>query len=58
VKRFREVGLDKNAEVATFGDQLTMGNRKPSISGHRNLTVVMPRRPKDNNWVRAQFGRQ
>jgi phosphoglycerol transferase MdoB-like AlkP superfamily enzyme len=57
MKRFREFGLDKNAEVVIYGDHLTMGNRKPSISGQRNLTVFMPLRPKDNDWARAQFGR-
>jgi phosphoglycerol transferase MdoB-like AlkP superfamily enzyme len=57
MKRFQEFGLDKNAEVVIYGDHLTMGNRKPSISGQRNLTVVMPLRPKDNDWARAEFGR-
>jgi phosphoglycerol transferase MdoB-like AlkP superfamily enzyme len=57
MKRFCELGFEKNTEVVIYGDHLTMGNTRRFISGPRNLTVFMPLRLQEGKWRRAQFGR-
>jgi phosphoglycerol transferase MdoB-like AlkP superfamily enzyme len=54
---FKELGLDKNAEVVIYGDHLTMGDMRSLIHGERNLSMFMPLRLHDSKWRRAQFAR-
>jgi phosphoglycerol transferase len=57
VKRFTELGLDKNSELVIYGDHLTMGDMSPFIHRDRNLSLFIPFRLQDEKWRRAQFGR-
>jgi hypothetical protein len=57
MKRFGELGFEKNTQVVIYRNHLRMGNTRRFISGPRNLTVFMPLRPQDSKWRRAQFGR-